>query len=500
MTRFHKILIANRGEIAVRIMRACREMGIRSVAIFSEADRESLHVRFADEAYLVGMAPSIESYLKIERIIDVAKKSGVEAIHPGYGFLSENPTFAEACRQAGIAFIGPSPESIKAMGNKVYARELMSKSGVPVIPGTAILPDDVKQIKKMASEIGYPIIIKASAGGGGKGMRIVKEQASLEGSIRAARSEAQSAFGDSSIYIEKYFSNPRHIEVQILADLHNHIVHLFERECSVQRRHQKLVEESPSPVVDEKTREKIGRIAIRAAQAANYTNAGTVEFLRSSDGAFFFMEVNARLQVEHPVTELITGVDLVKEMIRIAEGNELSLKQEDLHMRGAAIECRIYAEDPDNGFMPSPGVVKSLRTPEGPGIRHDSGIYLGYEIPIYYDPLMAKVIAWGENRNEALRRMRRALDEYFIQGIKSTISFHRKLVRNKSFLDGNYNTSFIETMDLDQEKQKGMQDVALMGAAIATFDRKRERKPEKKMRMESQWKMAGRKRFLDSKL
>ncbi len=497
---FRKILIANRGEIAVRILRACQEMGIRTVAIFSEADREALHVRFADEAYSVGLAPSIESYLNIERIIDVAKRSEVEAIHPGYGFLSENPSFAEACRESGIVYIGPSPESMKAMGNKVYARDLMSKSGVPIVPGTGNLSDNNSQIGKIASEIGYPIIIKASAGGGGKGMRIVKDQESLESNIRSARSEAKSAFGDPSIYMEKYFSNPRHIEVQILADLHGHTIHLFERECSIQRRHQKLVEESPSPVVDEGIREKIGDIAIRAAQAANYTNAGTIEFLRRSSGEFFFMEVNARLQVEHPVTELITGVDLVKEMIKIADGHKLSIKQEDLHMRGAAIECRIYAEDPDNGFLPSPGIVRFLRSPDGPGIRHDSGIYAGYEIPVYYDPLVAKVITWGEDRNEALKRMSRALDEYSIQGIKSTISFHRRVVRNKSFLEGDYNTSFIETMNLHQESCEEKKDIALIGAALVAFDRKRERKPEKKKRVESSWKLAGRRRYLDSKL
>ena len=497
---FRKILIANRGEIAVRVIRACREMGIRTAAIFSEADRESLHVRFADEAYLVGPAPSIESYLKIDRIIDIAKKSGAEAIHPGYGFLSENPDFAEACQQAGIVFIGPSPESMKAMGNKVYARELMSKSGVPVVPGTSNLPDNIEEIREMASAIGYPVIVKASAGGGGKGMRIVEDQESLDGSIRAARSEAQSAFGDSSIYMEKYFSAPRHIEVQILADLHGQIVHLFERECSVQRRHQKLVEESPSPVVDEKTRQKIGQIAVKAAQAANYTCAGTIEFLRSDKGDFYFMEVNARLQVEHPVTEMITGVDLVKEMIKVAKGEKLPFKQEDLDMRGAAIECRIYAEDPANNFMPSPGLIKSLRIPEGPGIRHDSGIYSGYEIPVHYDPLIAKVIAWGENREEAIMRMGRSLEEYSIQGVRSTVPFHRELLRDRSFLNGDYNTSFIQTMNMGQNKPKEIKDIALIGAAIAAFDKKRERKPELKILKQSQWKLAGRRRFLESKL
>jgi acetyl-CoA carboxylase biotin carboxylase subunit len=497
---FRKILIANRGEIAVRIIRACREMGIRTAAIFSEADRESLHVRFADEAYPVGAAVSIESYLKIDRIVDVAKKSGAEAIHPGYGFLSENPDFAEACRQAGIVFIGPTPEAMKAMGNKVYARELMSKSGVPVVPGSGNLPDNAKEIKKMASDIGYPVIIKASAGGGGKGMRIVENQESLDSSIRAARSEAKSAFGDPSIYMEKYFSDPRHIEVQIMADLHGQIVHLFERECSVQRRHQKLVEESPSPVVDSKTREKIGQIAAKAALAVNYTCAGTIEFLRSEKGDFYFMEVNARLQVEHPVTEMITGIDLVKEMIRITHGEKLSFKQEDLRMRGAAIECRIYAEDPANDFMPSPGRIKSLRIPEGPGIRHDSGIFSGYEIPIYYDPLVAKVIAWGKNREEALSRMGRALEEYSIQGVKTTVPFHQKLLKDKNFLKGDYNTSLIKSMDLGQGFSGEMQDIALIGAAIAAFDIRREKRPEQKLRKESQWKLAGRRRFLDTRL
>lgn len=475
-------------------------MGIQTVAIFSEADRESLHIRFADEAYPVGAAASIESYLKIDRIIDIAQKSRAEAIHPGYGFLSENPDFAEACRRAKIVFIGPTPESMKAMGNKVVARELMSRSGVPVVPGSGNLPDNMKEIERMAAEIGYPVIIKASAGGGGKGMRIVEDKDALNGSIRAARSEAKSAFGDPSIYMEKYFSHPRHIEVQVIADLHGEVVHLFERECSVQRRHQKLVEESPSPVVDDEIREKIGQIAVKAARAANYTCAGTVEFLRSGEGNFYFMEVNARLQVEHPVTEMITGIDLVKEMIRIAQGEKLPFKQEDIRMSGAAIECRIYAEDPSNDFMPSAGRIKSIKIPEGPGIRHDSGIYPGYEIPIYYDPLVAKLISWGKNREEALLRMGRSLEEYSIQGVKTTIPFHQKLLRDKNFLKGDYNTSLIKEMDVVQSFSGEMKDIALIGAAIAAFDKRKEKRPEHKLRKESHWKLAGRRRFFDSRL
>ena len=496
---FEKILIANRGEIAVRIMRACREMGVRTAAVFSEADRESLHIRYADEAYPIGPAPSAESYLKISNIIDAAHRSKAEAIHPGYGFLSENPRFAEMCRREGLVFIGPSPEAMEAMGNKVYARNVMQRSGVPVVPGSEKLPEDMKEIRNIAARIGFPVIVKASAGGGGKGMRIVRTESELESSIRGARSEAASAFGDSSIYLEKYFPAPRHIEVQVLGDLHGNMVHLFERECSVQRRHQKLVEESPSAVVDETMRERLGEMAVRAAKAVNYVCAGTIEFLRGEDGDFYFMEMNTRLQVEHPVTEMITGVDLVKQMIRIAAGEKLPFEQKDLRPSGSAIECRIYAEDPDNGFMPSPGQVEFIRSPGGPGIREDSGIYEGYTVPVHYDALIAKLIVWGKDRSEALLRMRRALDEYSIQGIQTTIPFHRKVIRHEDFIRGDYDTSFVEKMNSFNIAAEGLEEIAIIGAAIAASDRKREPGAAEK-RYVSSWKTEGRRRALQSRL
>jgi len=496
---FKKILIANRGEIAVRIMRACREMGLKTVAVFSEADRESLHLRYADEAYPIGPPPSTESYLHMHRILEAAHRSKVEAIHPGYGFLSENPLFAELCRKEGFVFIGPSPEAMTAMGNKVYARNLMKKSDVTIIPGSDNLPDNISQIKKIASRIGYPVMVKASAGGGGKGMRIVRAEQEIESCIRGARSEAASAFGDPSIYLEKYFPAPRHIEIQVLGDLHGNMVYLFERECSIQRRHQKLVEESPSTAVDEVTRTKLGEMAVRAAKAVNYTCAGTIEFLRGESGEFCFMEMNTRLQVEHPVTEMITGIDLVKQMIRIAAGEKLPFEQKDLRPSGSAIECRIYAEDPDNLFMPSPGKVEFIRAPGGPGIREDSGIYQGCTVPVYYDALIAKLIVWGKDRNESLQRMRRALDEYSIHGIKTTISFHRKVLRHPDFVNGNYDTSFVEKMDSFHVTPEGIEEIAIIGAAIAASERKKE--PDAVSRNSaSNWKMEGRNKALKSRL
>ncbi|MEW5806931.1 MAG: acetyl-CoA carboxylase biotin carboxylase subunit [Acidobacteriota bacterium] len=496
---FKKILIANRGEIAVRVMRACREMGIRTVAVFSEVDRESLHIRFADEAYPIGPAPSMESYLRIDKIIQVAHESGAEAVHPGYGFLSENPLFAEACRKEGIIFIGPSHESMKAMGNKVYARELMKRTGVPVIPGTGNLPDDMASIKKIASELGYPVMVKASAGGGGKGMRIVRDEGEIESCVRGARSEAGSAFGDPSVYLERYFPAPRHIEVQILGDQYGNVVHLFERECSIQRRHQKLIEESPSVVVDAATREKLGDLAVKAAEAVQYVAAGTIEFLRDERGEFYFMEMNTRLQVEHPVTELVAGIDLVKEMIKIAAGERLSFKQEDLKMRGSAIECRIYAEDSEHAFMPSPGKVEFIRAPGGPGVRDDSGIYPGYTVPVYYDPLIAKLVVWGKDRNEALQRMRRALDEYSIQGIKTTIPFHRKVLKHKDFIAGEFDTSFVEKLNSFMLPAEGIHEIAIIGAAIAALERRRPVSIQREAAA-SRWKIDGRSKALKNRL
>jgi acetyl-CoA carboxylase biotin carboxylase subunit len=439
-----KILVANRGEIAVRIMRSCREMGILSVAVFSEVDRKALHVRYADEAYLIGPAPSTESYLKMDKIIEVAKKSKVDAIHPGYGFLSENAEFAKKVKEAGIIFIGPSPEAIEAMGDKLTARQLMIKSGVPVVPGTQKKLDTVEELKKVASEIGFPIMIKASAGGGGKGMRLVRDKNELVQSYNMARSEAKSSFGDDTVYMEKYIESPHHIEFQILADQHGNCVHLFERECSVQRRHQKVIEETPSPLMTNELRHKMGQQAIAAAQSVNYYGAGTIEFLVDDNHNFYFLEMNTRLQVEHPITERVTGVDLVKAQINIANGFPLPFAQEDLHQYGHSIECRIYAEDPQNNFMPSPGVIQHITEPLGLGLRTDGYVYEGYEIPHYYDPMISKLIVWAQDRDEAIARMKRALYEYKITGVKTSIPFLERIMDAPDFKDGTYNTHFIE--------------------------------------------------------
>jgi acetyl-CoA carboxylase biotin carboxylase subunit len=442
--RFRKILIANRGEIAVRVIRACRDMGISPVAVHSTADRDSLHVRLADESHAIGPAPARDSYLRIEALLDAARRSGAEAIHPGYGFLSENPDFAEACEAAGIVFIGPPSAAMRAMGNKVEARRLMREAGVPVVPGTDTLPDDDGEAAGLARTVGYPMMIKAAAGGGGKGMRIVREAGELTGALRAARSESAASFADGSIYVERYVDRPRHIELQVLADSKGRTIHLGERECSIQRRHQKLIEESPSPVVDAATRKTIGAIAVRAARAVGYVSAGTVEMLRDEDGSFYFMEMNTRLQVEHPVTEMVTGVDLVRAQIEIASGGGLPCTQSRVAMKGHAIECRIYSEDPERNFMPSPGRIGSLRAPSGPFVRDDSGVYPGYEVPVHYDPLISKLIAWGRDRDEALLRIQRALDEYRIQGIRTTIPFLRRVVSHPAFVSGTFDTHFID--------------------------------------------------------
>jgi acetyl-CoA carboxylase biotin carboxylase subunit len=439
-----KVLIANRGEIAVRIIRSCREMGIHTVAVFSDADRTSMHVRYAGEAYHIGPSPSNESYLKIDKILEVAKLSGADAIHPGYGFLSENAEFSRRCKEEGIIFIGPSPEAILGMGDKITARRTMIKAGVPVVPGTSDAVTSEEEALETIRQIGLPVMIKASAGGGGKGMRLVKEESKILSSLRGARSEAKTAFGNDAVYIEKYIDSPHHIEFQILADRQGNTVHLFERECSVQRRHQKVVEETPSPIMTEEVRTKMGADAVAAAKAANYEGAGTIEFIVDDNLNYYFLEMNTRLQVEHPITERVVGVDLVREQIRIAEGNPLPFAQEDLHQSGHAIECRIYAEDTDNNFMPNPGTISHITEPLGFGVRCDGYVYEGYTIPIYYDPMISKLIAWGKTREEAIERMRRSLYEYKISGVKTSIKFLERIMEAPAFRKGGYNTHFIE--------------------------------------------------------
>ncbi len=444
MKQIKKILIANRGEIAIRIMRTCRELEIETVAVYSEADRTSLHVRYAHEAYHIGKAPSNESYLNIEKIIAVAKASGADAIHPGYGFLSENSKFARRCTEEGIIFIGPTPEVIVQMGDKIQARDAMKKAGIPVVPGTEGSISTEDEALKIIEEIGVPVMIKASAGGGGKGMRLVKDASQVVSAVRAARSEALAAFGDDSVYIEKYITSPHHIEFQILGDEHGNVVHLFERECSVQRRHQKMIEETPSPLMTDELRAEMGKAAVDAAKAVNYVGAGTIEFLVDNNRNYYFLEMNTRLQVEHPITERVTGIDLVKQQIKVAQGEALEFSQEDLEQKGHAIECRIYAEDPDNNFMPSAGKIYKISEPLGLGVRTDGYVYEGYEIPIYYDPMISKLIVWGKTRDEAIRRMRRALYEYKITGVKTSIKFLERIMNNKNFIEGNYDTHFIE--------------------------------------------------------
>ncbi|HSN78243.1 MAG TPA: acetyl-CoA carboxylase biotin carboxylase subunit [Anaerolineae bacterium] len=440
---FKKVLVANRGEIAVRILRACEERGVAGVAVYSDADRNALHVRYAAEAYNIGPPPSAESYLRIDKIIDVAKKAGADAIHPGYGFLAENDDFAQACIDAGITFIGPSPEAMRLMGDKISARNTVMAAGVPVVPGTAAGLRD-EEIQAEAAAIGFPLLIKASAGGGGKGMRVVRTAEELEPSLGAARREAKGAFGDDTVYLEKLIERPRHIEIQLLGDMHGNVIHLGERECSIQRRHQKLIEEAPSVAVDAALRARMGEVAVRAAKAVGYTSAGTMEFLLDQSGNFYFLEMNTRLQVEHPVTELVTGVDIVKEMMTIADGRRLRWKQEDIKPKGWAIECRITAEDPINNFMPSGGVITTLQEPTGPGVRVESGIYEGFEVSLYYDPMIAKLIVWGESRAEAILRMRRALNEYRIGGLKTSIPFHQQMMNSTQFMWGTFDTNFLQ--------------------------------------------------------
>ncbi|NOX20734.1 MAG: acetyl-CoA carboxylase biotin carboxylase subunit [Nitrospirae bacterium] len=443
MKLFRKVLIANRGEIAVRIIRACRELGIKTVAVYSEADRESMHVRLADEAVCIGPASAQQSYLNIPAIISAAEITDAEAIHPGYGFLSENSQFAEACTRSGIVFIGPRPENIKVGGDKARARQILKKKGVPVVPGSDGAVKDIDAAKKVIKRIGYPVIIKASSGGGGRGMRIVETETDLERAFNTAQKEAHAAFGNGALYIEKYITDMRHIEVQILADHKGNVIHLGERDCSIQRRHQKLIEEAPAPGLSDRLRKKIGEYAVKAAKALKYRNVGTIEFIVDSENNVYFMEINTRVQVEHPVTEAITGVDIIKEQLKLASGNELELKQSKIRFNGHAIECRINAEDPDT-FTPSPGKIEFLYVPGGPGIRVDTAAYCGWTVPSHYDSLIAKLIARGPTRDEAIVRLKRALDEFIIEGIRTTIPFHRRVVRSERFRKGRFNTRFLE--------------------------------------------------------
>ena len=440
---FSKILIANRGEIALRIIRACKELGIRTVSVYSQADSDSLHVQKADEAICIGPPASSNSYLNIPAIISAAEITDVDAIHPGYGFLAENPHFAEICESCQITFIGPTPENIRLMGDKMQARETMRKSGIPIIPGSQAAIKNKEDAQKTARRIGYPVIIKAAAGGGGKGMRVCHNDISLASGLMTAQSEAEANFGNSNVYIEKYIEKPRHIEIQLLADKYGRILSLGERDCSIQRRHQKLLEESPSPAVDSKLRKRLGETAVRAAREVKYISAGTIEFLLDEKKNFYFMEMNTRIQVEHPVTELVTGIDIVKEQIRIACGERLKIQQDDVKINGSSIECRINAEDYENNFMPSPGKIEVLNFPGGPGIRIDSHAYTGYTISQYYDSLIAKLIVLGRDRKEAIQIMRRALDEFTIEPIKTTIDFHKEVLKNPFFIKGEFSTNFI---------------------------------------------------------
>ncbi len=474
---FKKILIANRGEIAVRVIRACRELGIPSVAVYSEVDRAAPHVLKADEAYPIGASAAVESYLNIDKILEVVHRCGADAIHPGYGFLSENAKFARACADAKVKFIGPSAASMEVMGSKTRARQEMEKAGIPFVPGTSRALESGRKAKEEAARIGYPVMLKAAAGGGGKGMRLVQGPKELQPALEAAKSEAQRAFGDGEVYLEKAILRPRHIEMQVLADEHGNTVYLGERECSIQRRHQKVLEEAPSPLVDPDMRRRMGEVAVRVAKAAGYCNAGTVEFLVDQEKNFYFLEMNTRLQVEHPVTELITGLDLVHLQIRIAAGENLPFRQEDVLIRGHAIECRIYAEDPDDNYFPSPGKITMLLTPAGPGIRLDSGVYEGWTVPIDYDPLLAKLVGLGEDRAQAISRLARALDELFVAGIKTNVALFRQILMDADFRSGKIDTGYLERLLGDRpdgSKSKGKKEsaevAAIAAAAFAVLD------------------------------
>jgi acetyl-CoA carboxylase biotin carboxylase subunit len=490
---FKKVLIANRGEIAVRIMRTCRDMGITSVAVYSEADAMSLHARYADEAYCIGPAPASESYLNAAKIIETAKACGAEAIHPGYGFLSEQAEFSRACAAAGIKFIGPSPETVRLLGDKVQARLIANAAGAPSVPGSEdrVSPEEALEL---APQIGFPLLIKAAAGGGGKGIRLVEDASTLEESLRTAAAEAMASFGDDGLYLERFLDPVRHIEVQVLADEHGNLVHLGERECSIQRRSQKLIEESPSMAVDAATRDRLGAAAVAIAREAGYENAGTIEFLMDQDGAFYFIEANARLQVEHPVTELVTGLDLVREQLRVASGEPLGYTQADVRLRGWAIECRITAEDAAQGFMPGLGRIDFVSEPSGPGVRVDSSLFAGWEVGPNYDSLISKLIVYGADREQALARMRRALDEYQILGVKTTLPFHRRLLDDERFIAGEIDTRFLERSFNFAPEAPPDDDKALLAAALLSYQRRGDSKAAGGPRggPASRWKQANR--------
>ena len=510
---FRKLLIANRGEIAVRIIRACRDLGISPIAVYSEADAEAVHVGFCDEAVCIGPAPSVQSYLNIPAIIDAAKKTKADAIHPGYGFLAENADFARAVTEAGLAFIGPNPAAIQIMGSKTSARRAAREAGVPIVPGTVEPLNSLAEAEALAKQFGYPVMLKASAGGGGKGMRLVTSSKELRSAFDNAQSEAASAFGDASLYLEKAIERPRHIEIQVFADTHGNVVHLGERECSIQRRHQKVIEECPSPINDAGLRNQMGAAAVKLARAVTYVGAGTVEFLvADATRDFYFLEMNTRLQVEHPVTELVTGIDLVREQITVAAGAPLSFTQEDVSWNGHAIECRVYAEDPENNFFPSPGRISFLHVPFGPGIRDDSGVELNSEVSIHYDSLISKLAAWGRTRDDAIDRLRRALDEYEVGGIKTTLSFFREIVCDEEFKSGRLDTDFISRFNerrqgfraAESEKrdpeQQIRQDVALIAAAIHYAKLQRDASfSQSPADSQSRWKMSGRASLLDAR-
>ncbi len=495
---FKKILIANRGEIALRVIRACRDLQIESVAVFSEADRDSLHVILADEAHYIGPAPSKESYLNVDKIVEVCKKAKVDAVHPGYGFLSENEDFCARLKEEGITFIGPSPECIALMGDKIQAKKTMQKAGVPTVPGSDGHVKDVAEAKEIVKKVGYPVLIKAAAGGGGKGMRLVTKEAELESAFRSAQNEARNFFADDTVYIERYIQAPKHIEIQVFGDTHGNVVHLYDRECSIQRRHQKIIEESPSPSVPQEVRQKMGEIAVKAAKAIGYYSAGTFEFILDNvTKEFFFMEMNTRLQVEHPVTEMVCGVDLVQEQIFVAAKQKLSWKQEDIRQRGHAIEARICAEDPIT-FAPNPGLIRRCRHPQGPFIRVDSYAYPNFEVPIHYDPMVGKLIAWGDTREEAIRRLSRALDEFTLSGIKTNIPLHKSILEQPKFLDGSYTTQFIEKDfgDLKDIFSRVDDRVFLISAAIEAYNYHKDRGSWKANEKPSRWAVSGRNRSL----
>lgn len=481
---FNKILIANRGEIAVRVIKACQELGIRTVAVYSEADRKALHVQLADEAVLLGAPLPLESYLNIDKIIAIAHQTKAEAIHPGYGFLAENSNFAERCEKEGIIFIGPNSKAMALVGDKLRSRQTMSAANIPIIPGMQQKVADFSQLQKQAEKIGYPVMLKASAGGGGKGMRVVYSSDELKEAMEAGMREAKSAFGDESIYLEKFIEQPRHVEFQVIADHHGNVVHLFERECSIQRRHQKIIEESPSTALDSDLRLKMGETAKRVIKESGYTNAGTVEFLLDKNKNFYFLEVNARIQVEHPVTEFVTGIDLVKLQIRIAADEPLPFRQEDVQQTGHAIECRIYAEDPENNFLPSLGTIHFVQEPTGPWVRVDSGLFSGIEVSMYYDPILSKLIVWGQDRNDAMQRMKNALDNYIILGIKTQLQFLKAVIEHPQFVNGNTNTNFLNNYFSNWKMPDFNQDDLSKVLSVAAIDAMANSKPE--IRVEKQ--------------